>query len=263
MSLNRGTLRRIVIACSGAAVLVGCSGARDSSDSPTGPNGPSGQGSIVGGWGGTTSQGRPIHFLVTDLGIPLFMVNTSIVGTGCTNTVTSYLARTGADAPHAVTSGAFSVSTSGSSGTLAMTGSLQTSGTASGTININDTRCTGTLTGTWTATKAAGAEVNLSGTWNANFASSLVARTSGTITLTQNGAAVTGTYLLPNGAQGTITGTVSGRMATISLVQTTVGCPGTFTGYAAVMASPETLTYFYAGSDCLGAHTAGNGSATR
>jgi hypothetical protein len=253
-----GSLLVAAAACSG--------GGGDSKSSPTGPSTPttpSTQGSIVGGWGGTTSQGRTIHFLVTDLGIPLFMVNTSIVGTACTSTVTSYLPRTGADAPHAVSNGAFSVSTTGSSGTLAMTGSLQTSGTGSGAINVNDTRCNGTLNGTWTATKAAGPEVTLTGTWNANFASSLVPRTNGTITLTQNGAAIVGTYSLPNGAQGTMTGTVSGRMATISLVQTTVGCAGAFAGYAAVSPPPETLTYFYAGVDCLGAHTGGNGTATR
>jgi hypothetical protein len=248
-----------VLACSGG-------GGSDSPASPTSPgttSTPATNASLAGGWGGTTSQGRLIHFLMTDAGIPIFMVSTSIAGTLCTSTVTSYLPRVAPDAPHAVTGGAFSVSTTGSSGTLAMTGTLLAAGTASGTITVNDTRCNGTLNGTWNATRATGADVNLTGTWNASFASSLVTRTNGTITLSQNGTALTGTYSLPNGAIGTISGIIRGRMATMTLTQTTVGCTGTFTGYAAVMPTPETLTYFYSGTDCLGTHAGGNGSATR
>ncbi|MEA3245514.1 MAG: hypothetical protein U9Q74_05100 [Gemmatimonadota bacterium] len=140
---------------------------------------------------------------------------------------------------------------------------MTTAGTATGTINVVNTQCNGTLNATWTASKAGGPEVALSGTWNGTFASSLVSRTSGTLVLSQNGANVTGTYTLPNGARGNLTGTVSGRTMTFTLSQTTVGCTGTFAGHGVLMPSPELLVYFYTGSDCLGSHTQGNGSASR
>jgi hypothetical protein len=250
--------------------LAACSGGGGSDGAPSSPTSPGGGGtptntggSIVGGWGGTTSQGRLFHMLVTSAGIPIFMVGTSVTGTLCTNTVTSYFARTGSDAPHPISNNAFSVSSTGTSGTLAMAGTLNTNGTASGTVTVNDTRCNGTLNGTWNATRATGADVNLTGTWNGTFASNLVSRITGSITLSQTGTALTGTYSIPNGAVGTVSGTVQGRMANMTLTQTTPGCPGTFLGYAAVMPTPETITYFYAGTDCLGAHTGGNGAATR
>jgi len=66
-----------------------------------------------------------------------------------------------------------------------------------------------------------------------------------------------------DGAMGTFVGTVSGRTATFTLTQTTPGCSGTFSGHAVVMPSPELLVYYYSGTDCLGTHTNGNGSATR
>lgn len=249
-----------------------CSGGGDGPTEPSsstpqnGTGNPSTSGSIVGGWTGTTSQGLPIAILVNaSNGIVLMMIGSSVAGATCTNSVTTFVPREPPDQPVAVGSGgSFTHSSSGSSGTLAVAGTLSASGTASGTLTINDTKCTGTLNATWTATRASSAEVNLAGTWNGTFASSLVARVPGVITVTQSAASVTGSFNIPsNGATGTIAGTVSGRMVTFTFTQTTVGCAGTFTGHGVLMPSPELLVYYYSGSDCLGSHSFGSGSASR
>ena len=259
-----GTLL-LVAACSGG----GGDGDGDETNGPTGPSSPStpsggSNAQFAGGWTGTTSQGRDIALLVTDNGIVLALVSTSVAGTSCTTGVTTFITREPPAQPIEVANGAFSIATSGSSGSLAVAGVLAASGTASGTITVNDTKCVGSLNATWTATRASGALVNLSGTWNGTFASSLVSRVPGVFTLTQNGATLNGSFNIPsNGATGTVAGTISGRMATFTFTQTTAGCSGTFTGHGVVMSNPEVLVYYYTGSDCLGAHTGGNGSATR
>jgi hypothetical protein len=195
--------------------------------------------------------------------IALAVVGWSVQTTSCTDGIVSFIAREPPNAPYAVTNGGFTFSnTSSTFGTLTVSGSLNGS-TGSGTLGVNDTHCVGVFNGTWTATKASGPEVNLTGTWRSTFQSSLVSRTDGTLVLTQSGSAVTGTYSLVNGATGSVSGTVIGRMLTFKLTQTTAGCAGTFTGHGAVMAAPELLTYFYTGSDCLGAHVGGSGSGTR
>lgn len=251
-------------------VALSCSGggdkAADVGGSPTGPTNPSGaNAALVGGWSGTTAQGKSLSLLVQADGVTLVMVGWRTTGTTCNSDITQFMSRIPASTAYPLASGAFSAaSTSSTLGTTTLAGTLQSSGSAAGTLTVNDTRCQGTTNTTWTATRAAGAEVNLAGTWNGTFASSLVTRINGTITLSQAGNAVTGTYSIPgNGAQGTFVGTVSGRTATFTLTQTTPGCTGTFSGHAVVMPSPEVLVYYYSGTDCLGMHTNGNGSATR
>ncbi len=251
----------IALACSGGG---DGAGGTDITAPPGGSSSPPPTGTVLGVWSGTTSQGLPFSLYVDASGIVLAVVGTSVQGATCTNAVTSVLSREPPSQPIAVTSGAFSISTSGSSGSLAVSGTLSTSGTGTGTLTVNDTKCTGTLNGSWTATRATGPSVALGGTWNGSFASSLVSRVSGVLTIVQNGATLSGSFNIPsNGATGTIAGTVSGRMASFTFTQTTPGCSGLFTGHAVALENPEVLVYYYTGSDCLGAHTGGNGSATR
>lgn len=254
------------IACgggSGDATAPPASPGGNTTPPPTTPP-PSPNAAFLGGWSGATSQGKPLAFHVTENGVAVVMVGWSVTGTGCTDNIVSFLSREPPNSPFAIADGAFTATqTSTTYGTLTLTGTLTAAGTASGSLTMNDTRCVGTLTGTWTATKATGPEVSLAGSWNGTFASSLVSRTNGSFTLTQSDRSVSGTYAVQTGALGTLNGTLSGRTMAFSLTQTTVGCTGTFSGHGVVMPSPETLVYFYSGSDCLGAHTAGSGSATR
>lgn len=235
----------------------------DDPDDPTGPNPPASN-SLVGGWTGMTSQDRPFAMHVDDTGVALIMIGFSVPGSGCPQG-TSVLPFEPPSTPLVITSGAFTLSTSGSAGTRIISGSFGTTGGATGTLVINDTNCGGQLNATWTATKATSAAVDLSGTWNGTFKSSLVSQTAGVLTLTQSGTNVTGTYNIPsNGAGGTVSAQVFGRTVRFTMTQTTpASCPGTFTGHAVLMPSPELLVYNYTGSDCLGTHITGNGSGSR
>jgi hypothetical protein len=82
-----------------------------------------------------------------------------------------------------------------------------------------------------------------------------------TLNLTQTSGAITGTYSSPNGAGGTVSGSVSGNTCSFTLNQTTTDCTGNFNGTGTV--SANTLTFTFSGSDCLGTHTNGRGSLTK
>lgn len=202
---------------------------------------------------------------VEDAGVALIMIGYSVPGAGCPQGRVSFIPFESPTPPLAINSGAFTYSSSGTSGSRTVTGTVTAAGSANGTLTINDTQCNGNLNATWTATKASGASINLTGTWSATFRSSLVPQANGTLTLVQSGATLSGTYTVPStGAGGTVSGTVSGQTARFTLTQTgPPGCTGLFTGHAVLMVSPELLLFYYAGSDCLGVHTLGNGTGTR
>lgn len=259
-----------VLVSAASVALAACGGGGDKTGddggSPTAPGAATGtNAAFAGGWSGTTAQGKPLSLLVQSEGVTLVMVGWRTTGATCNSDITQFMSRIPASTAFPLSAGTFTGSvTSTTLGTTSLTGTLQSSGSAAGTLAVNDTRCQGTTNTTWTATRASAAEVNVTGTWNATFASSLVTRINGTLTLAQSGTAITGTYNIPgNGAMGTFVGTVSGRTATFTLTQTTPGCSGTFSGHAVVMPSPELLVYYYSGTDCLGTHTNGNGSAAR
>jgi hypothetical protein len=258
-------LTTLLVACGGGGGSIVDSAGGGGSNNPTTPTTPTtpSTGSLVGGWSGTTSQGRPYHFLINENGVVLAMIGWSVTSGSCSDIITQFFPREPPLTPVPVTNGAFTLTYSGTLGTLTSQAALTTAGTASGTLAVTSSKCSSSVSVTWTATRAGGAEVNLSGTWNANFASNLVSRTNGTLALSQSGTTVSGTYNVATGAGGTFTGIVSGRMASFALTQTTPGCTGNFSGHAAVMPSPETLVYYYTGTDCLGAHSGGNGIATR
>ena len=202
---------------------------------------------------------------IDDGGVALIMYGFGIPVTGCPQGLISFIPFESPTPLLPVTSGSFTYSSSGSSGSRALTGTLTTTGSANGTLLVNDIQCNGTLNATWTATKASGASINLTGTWNATFRSSLVPQANGTLTLAQSGTTLSGTYTIPStGAGGSVSGTVLGQTVKFTLTQTgPPGCTGTFTGHAVVMSPPEVLFFYYSGNDCLGMHAFGNGSGTR
>jgi hypothetical protein len=219
--------------------------------------------SFAGGWEGQSSQGYPLAFYVSDQGLPLIAVEYRLVGTTCTEQPSVWFAREPPDTAYAVAADAFSASMSGTVGTITVTGSFTPATQASGTIAVNSTRCGGTLNATWTATKATAATANLAGTWTGTYRTSLVATTAITFSITQNGSALSGTYVSANGGAGTATGTVSGKVGTFTLTQTTSGCTGSFAGHAAFHAAPDLLYLAWSGNDCLGSHTRAGGLVSR
>ena len=259
-----------LLALAAAACAGGGAGDGGTSDSPTGPSTPStpqtsGASAVAGGWTGTTSQGRSFAMHVDDAGVALIMIGFSVPGAGCPQGLVSFISFEAPRTPLTVTNGAFTYSSTGSSGSLGLNGSLATAGTGNGTLTINDTQCNGLLNATWSATRAAGATVSLTGTWTGSLRSSLVAQSTASLTFAQSGNNITGTYSVSStGAGGTISGVVLGRTARFTLTQTApANCPGTFNGHAVVSDTPVTLLFYYAGTDCLGTHTGGTGSAIR
>ena len=80
--------------------------------------------------------------------------------------------------------------------------------------------------------------------------------------MSQTGSSTTGSYSVPaSGAFGDITGAVIGSSLTFTLTQNNVACSGSFSGSATVTSS--TMAFTFTGNDCLGAHSNGQGSATR
>lgn len=255
-------------------ILTACSGGDNDDDpdngDPTGPPPPPppGNPALVGGWTGMTSQDKQIAIHVDDAGIALIMVGWSMtgIGTNCPTSIVNFFPFENPTPPLAITSGSFTVTRPLPTGSRTVAGTLTSSGSATGTLNIVDTPCGGTVNATWTATKATSATINLTGTWNGTLRSSLVPQTDATFFLVQSGNALSGTYSVPGTeAAGTISGTVLGQTAKFSLTQTApAGCTGTFTGHAVLlMGTYPVLFYYYSGSDCLGVHTGGNGTATR
>ncbi len=248
-------------------LVAGCSSGGDAPDdggNPTGPPNPAPGSAFTGGWTGMTSQNRPFAMHIEDAGVALIMIGSSVPGAGCPQGIVSFIPFESPTPPLAINAGSFTYTSSGTSGTRSLTGTMTAAGSANGTLVINDTQCNGTLNATWTATKSAGASVNLTGTWNGSLRSSLVPQTNASLTLAQSGTTLTGTYIVPStGAGGTVSGTVLGQTARFTLAQTMAGCTGTFTGHAVVMPSPEVLFFYYSGTDCLGVHTLGSGNVTR
>ncbi len=218
--------------------------------------------SINGGWTGSTSQGRPAHFLVADGDVVIAVFSFEVVGTQCTDDVLLVLGRDPGEVPYTVTNNQFVVSTSGSAGSATLSGTIS-GNTTSGSLTINAIICQGTGNFTWTAQKATGAEINIAGNWSGDISSNINAGTPFQAALSQAGANLSGTWAAGSGGTGTISGTVTGRMGTFRLTQTTSGCPGTFNGYATLVPTFDDLVYFFNGQDCQGTHTDGFGTSQR
>jgi hypothetical protein len=218
---------------------------------------------IDGGWTGSTSQGRPAHFLVADGHVVIAVFSFEVAGNQCTDDVLLVLGRDPGQAPYMVTNNQFVASTSGSAGTATFGGTI--SGTqASGALSVNAVVCQGTGNFSWSAQKATGPEINIAGNWAGDISSSQVSNEPFQMTLSQAGANLSGTWAVQTGATGTISGTVTGRMVrAFRLNETTPGCSGTFNAYATQVPTFDDVVFFYNGQDCLGAHSQGFGVTSR
>jgi hypothetical protein len=241
-------------ACVAASLLVACSKGSEGPAGPTTPN-------YVGAWEGTTSQGKPVQFWLESDGAHLVTFADSIRGTVCTSRGTYYFVADAPDTAIALVGSAFSMVRSGSAGVISMSGTFGAT-SASGSLLRTSISCNGADTVTWTAAKVTAPFGSVTGTWNGTFSSSVVSSTTGTFVLAQSGAAVSGTWSFANGGVGTISGTVAGNMGKVSIVETTVGCAGTFSGHASLHTNPAGLYIGWAGSDCLGSHHHAGGFAT-
>lgn len=140
------------------------------------------------------------------------------------------------------------------------------SGTDIFTYDFNEDPDCGQLTDcqftrTFSGTKAEQPTADVSGTWNGTFQSSQFPTTSVTFILDQSDAYVSGTYDADSGGSGNVDGVVSGQDVIFVLNQTTFGCVGSFSGTATIIGN--TLNFTFTGSDCLGSHSNGRGSATK
>jgi hypothetical protein len=103
------------------------------------------------------------------------------------------------------------------------------------------------------------------GTWVGTYSTSIIPSAQITLTLTQSGSNVTGTYSTTTGvggaAGGTYTGTANGDVITWTINQTTPDCPGTFSGTSTL--TGNTMNFIFTGNDCAGFHNNGQGTATR
>ncbi len=251
-----GSVGRWAVRCVAAALVV-LAAACSSKDS-TGPGS-----SYTGGWEGTTAAGGVLRFYVEPSGIPAIVVGLHIAGNLCTDSGAFALHREAPDTMYTVTGTALSVSVPSSYLSLALTGTFTSATQASGTVTFVSTHCDGSLTTTWSATKASAPAKNITGTWTGSYSTSLTGTATMTLTLVQSGASVTGTYTSTNGGEGSVSGTITGKVGTFRLVQTTPGCAGTFTGHAAAAwesATLQVMSLGWTGTDCLGTHTHARGN---
>lgn len=249
------SLRSIAAA---ASVAAACAVAACGSDSPAAPT----VTSFVGVWQGTTSQGKPISLFITADGVRMVAVDFTIAGTVCTVTPEVFLGRTPPSTAYPVADSAVTITSTGSAGTLTINGSFTTGTTVTGTLTAGHSGCNGNVAITWSAAKVTAPAVDLDGTWTGDFGSTTVAGAVITLNLTQNGANLAGTWTTDNGGVGTVTGTITGNMGSFTLLQTTSGCTGTFSGWLAVHGSPEYGVFVFSGSDCQGA-AQGGGEVSR
>lgn len=103
--------------------------------------------------------------------------------------------------------------------------------------------------------------VNVTGTWRGPVVSSVTGTSTATLTLTQNGAALTGTYATSGGVGGNLTGTVSGYAANVTITPTLAGCTGSLGGTGTV--SGTTMTFAYSGATSCGGPESGSGTLTK
>lgn len=254
-----GAIRRAVRAATLGAAL--CAATACGSDGPTSP--PVELDDLNGAWMGTTEQGRPFQMLVENDAVVLAVIGFRVQGSACVDDGLQVISREPPAASYALTDDMFSISTSGSRGSITIAGTLGVDGRATGQLTVQAQTCNGSLLTAVNATHTAAPSLDFSGDWSGSFATSLTEQFDGTLELTQTGAAVSGTFVTNDGEVGTIAGTVRGRMLTFTITQTIVACGGEFRGHAVALTNPEELAVFYSGSDCFGTHTGGTGSAQR
>jgi hypothetical protein len=219
---------------------------------------------LDGAWVGSTDQNLPMEFLVENNGVVLWVVGYRAAGTACTDDFPIIVFnRQLPYGPFAITGGVLTLAVSGNRGAMSATGEFSDDGNADGTMTVNATVCNATLNTAWTATRTTSASANVTGTWPGFIKSNLLDETASSLTFAQSGTSLSGSYTTGTGTGGTISGRIEGRLITFTLTQITASCPGTFTGYGAVLSNPQSIVLFFRGTDCFGAHTGGEARGTR
>jgi hypothetical protein len=77
-----------------------------------------------------------------------------------------------------------------------------------------------------------------------------------TMTLSQNGDNVTGTWSTTGGTSGTLSATITGSSFGNFIVTATNPCAGTFNGSANIMDNGDRISGSYTGNSCFGVTTA-------
>ncbi len=109
-----------------------------------------------------------------------------------------------------------------------------------------------TVTGTWIASVTA----------NPAGGSFAAGQFTATFTLSQSGAAVSGTFTTSEGASGTVSGSVSLHTFTFTMTQT-VPCDGSFTGEGTIIDAWTQMSGGYSGSDSCAGNFSASFTATR
>ncbi|MDA8086744.1 MAG: hypothetical protein M0Z75_08600 [Nitrospiraceae bacterium] len=111
----------------------------------------------------------------------------------------------------------------------------------------------------------ASALVNATGTWSGQYTSTVYGAQTVTLNLMQQGNSITGTYAASTGADGQITGTVSGDTTYVNLSVTAGNCSetGAGTGIIDDQVTPNTMSFSYKGSSNCGGTESGTGNLIR
>lgn len=211
-----------------------------------------------GSWTGVTSQGSPISFTIVNNSLCSLQIAVSISGAYCNISIEPTVA---INPGKSLTGNQFDFSTTFGNVPFSVHGEYGPADSFSGVIHASSTQCDGTVDIAWNATKHTQSQINLTGTWIGTYSTSLIATSDVTFNLTQTEAQYSGTYYSTNKSQGTITGTISNSTMAFSLHQTTVNCNGDFSGSATV--TNDTMRFSFTGSDCLGYHANGTGTAIK
>jgi hypothetical protein len=99
-----------------------------------------------------------------------------------------------------------------------------------------------------------------SGTWVGSYSSELFADTALSLTLTQTGASVSGSYTTKAGDYGTFSATVIGTTFDMTITSSNPDCPASYTGSGTT--DGVNMNFTFIGMNCLGAINNGVGSAT-
>ena len=109
------------------------------------------------------------------------------------------------------------------------------------------------------------ASVNATGTWFGSYNSTVFGAQTMALVLLRDGDGLTGTYYSSTGATGSISGSVSGNIASLKITLTTPGCGGSFdaTGIIDIQPDPNTMSFQYSGSSACGGIESGTGNLTK
>lgn len=99
---------------------------------------------------------------------------------------------------------------------------------------------------------------NVTGTWIGPYTSSNFGSQTATLNLVQTGAAITGTFSSSTGSLGNVVGPISGNTAFLTIIVTTPGCTGAFSGTGKV--DGNTMFFSYNGAASINCGGAENGS---